>query len=91
MKRLVHVNVNLIRFNKKHGTTLAPCRVQEGSKSRYCREVHFSGPSKMVYSPDNPLPCGARLWIETDNDVELIGEVEYSEIREAMQCISKKM
>jgi hypothetical protein len=39
-------------------------------------EVEFSGPSKMVYRPENPLPCGAKLWIETENCVILMGEKE---------------
>lgn len=34
-----------------------------------CFEVEIKGPSKMVYSPDKPLSCGARLWIETDAEV----------------------
>ena len=37
-------------------------------------EVHIDGPSKMIYSPDKPLKCGAKLWIETEADVQLIGE-----------------
>jgi hypothetical protein len=28
----------------------------------------------MVYRPDKPRPCGAKLWIETDSELELIGE-----------------
>ena len=26
---------------------------------------------EVVYSPKNTLSCGARVWIEIDNDVEL--------------------
>ena len=25
-----------------------------------------------VYSPDCPLSCGARVWIETDSNVEVV-------------------
>jgi hypothetical protein len=27
--------------------------------------------AKVIYSPDKPLPCGARVWIETQNKVEV--------------------
>lgn len=89
-KKYIHVNQFVIRHNKKYGNTLPACRVQEGSyKSRYCKEVLINGPSKLVYSPDDPLECGAKLWIETESNVDLVGEVQYSEIREAMEEITK--
>jgi ferredoxin-thioredoxin reductase catalytic subunit len=88
-KKIIHVNVNVIRHNKKHGNNLPPCRVQEGNKSRYCREVQILGPSKMVYSPDRPLRCGAKLWIETESDVRLLDETPWVEIKEGMAAISK--
>jgi len=81
----IHVNQHVIRHNLKHGTTLPPCRVQQGARSRYCREVTINGPSKMVYSPNDPLACGARLWIETDADVELADEIKYSELNNLMK------
>ena len=28
--------------------------------------------AKVIYSPDKPLSCGARVWIETQNEVECI-------------------
>jgi hypothetical protein len=27
-----------------------------------------------MYSPDKPLSCGAHVWIETDSEVEILGE-----------------
>lgn len=34
------------------------------------REVTIHGPSKLVYRPDQPLDCGAHVWIETQAEVE---------------------
>jgi hypothetical protein len=34
----------------------------------YCHEVHLKGPSKVVYSQDKPLSCGAHVWIEAEFD-----------------------
>lgn len=85
MTKIIHVNQHVIRHNLKYGADLPPCRVQEGIESRYCREVQINGPSRMVYHPDEPLSCGARLWIETESPVVLVDEVEYSDIRVAME------
>ncbi len=38
-------------------------------KNDYCHEVSISGPCKVIYSPDEPLSCGARVWIETESDI----------------------
>jgi hypothetical protein len=34
--------------------------------------VEIKGPSKLVYSPDKPLSCGARVWVETEAEVEVV-------------------
>ena len=36
----------------------------------YCHEVEIMGPCKVIYSPDKPLSCGAKVWIETDSEIE---------------------
>jgi hypothetical protein len=27
------------------------------------------GPSEVIYSPDKPLSCGAKVWVETHSEV----------------------
>lgn len=83
-RSFIHINKNVIQHNAKYGKNLPVCRVQQGNKSRYCKEVHINGPSKMVYNPDRPLKCGAKLWIETESSIDLIEESSWSEIKEAM-------
>jgi hypothetical protein len=85
--KFIHVNVNVIRHNKKYNNTLPACRVQEGSKTRYGREINILGPSKMVYRPEKPLNCGAKLWIETEGEIEVVGEVDYSSIKKEMESL----
>jgi hypothetical protein len=69
----IHINSNTIRSNKKHGTTNPAVTVRIGQKViGYGHEVVINGPSKVVYEPENPLVCGARVWIETDATVELL-------------------
>ena len=64
MKR-IHVNMHKVRANKKHGTNEPVLTIKEGRTNTYCHEVDILGPSKLVYRPDKPLSCGARVWIET--------------------------
>lgn len=71
---IIHINRNIIQQNAKHDREEPVCRVEKDGKVRYCMEVDIKGPSHMIYSPKKPRPCGAKLWIETYADVELIGE-----------------
>jgi hypothetical protein len=72
--KIIHINRNIIQANAKHGKDEPVVRVEESGVVTYCMEVNIKGPSRMIYSPNKPRPCGAKLWIETDADVELIGE-----------------
>ena len=72
--KIIHINRNILQQNAKHNRQEPVCRVEENGKVKYCMEVVINGPSRMVYSPEKPRKCGAKLWIETDADVELIGE-----------------
>lgn len=73
-KTICHVNQLVIRRNLKLGTTDPPITVKQGRTNRYAQEVIIEGPSRLVYRPDKPLSCGARLWLETWGDVTLVGE-----------------
>jgi len=71
--KIIHINRNIIQQNTKRGREEPVVRVEENGVVKYCMEVVIKGPSKMIYRPDKPRPCGAKLWIETDADVEMIG------------------
>jgi hypothetical protein len=71
--KIIHINRNIIQQNAKHSNSEPVVRVEENGRVRYCMEVEIKGPSRMIYRPDKPRPCGAKLWIETDADVEMIG------------------
>ena len=43
------------------------------SKSNtYAHQVAIKGESKVIYSPDKPLSCGAKVWIETMSEVIIV-------------------
>ena len=69
MKKKIHINMHKIRANKKNGTNDPVITVKTYKSNTYAHEVEILGESKVVYSPDKPLSCGARVWIETDAEV----------------------
>jgi hypothetical protein len=71
VRTIIHVNQHVIRKNAKTGEREPVLTVKQGRRNRYAHEVEILGPSKVVYRPDKPLSCGARVWIETHSDVVL--------------------
>jgi len=70
MKTIIHVNQHAIRRNAKHGTNEPVLTVKTYRSNAYCHEAEIEGPCKVVYSPDKPLSCGAKVWIETKGKVK---------------------
>jgi hypothetical protein len=71
MKHVIHVNQHVIRANRKNGTNEPVLTVKNYKETKYAHEVEINGPSKLVYSPEKPLSCGAHVWIETQAEVKL--------------------
>ena len=72
MKTIVHVNQHVIKANRKNGASDPVLTVKTYKDNRYAHEVLIKGDSKVVYSPDKPLSCGAHVWIETQAEVEIL-------------------
>ncbi len=73
MKTRVHVNQHVIKSNAKTGARDPVLTVKTYKSNEYGHEVLISGPCRVVYSPDKPLSCGARVWIETEAGVTVLG------------------
>ena len=71
MKTIIHVNQHVIKRNRKHGTNEPCLTVKTYKDNTYGHEVIVDGPCKIVYSPDKPLSCGAKVWIETMDEVHV--------------------
>lgn len=82
MKKIVHVNRQFIAANAKDGGNRPVYTIKDGSsRARYAREVNILGPSKLVYD-GSQLKCGARAWVETNSEIQLIDEMTFSEAKE---------
>jgi len=58
-----------IRYNKKHNAHKPVITVKTSKENVYGHRVKILGGSDVIYSPDKPLSCGAKVWIETHNPV----------------------
>ena len=71
MLKRIHVNQHIVRSNKKNGTNKPVITVKTSKSNDYAHQVEVLGPSKVIYRPDKPLSCGAKVWIETTAEVIL--------------------
>ena len=74
MKKYIHINQHVIKANHKNNERNPVITVKTYKSNDYAHEVQILGESKVVYSPDKPLSCGAKVWIETDAEVILDGD-----------------
>ena len=72
MKTIIHVNQHVVKDNAKYGERNPVLTVKTYKTNIYAHEVEIKGDSKVVYSPDKPLSCGAKVWIETQGEVIII-------------------
>jgi len=72
MKTRIHVNQSIIKSNRKNNEDKAVLTVKTYKSNTYAKEVEIQGHSKVIYSPDKPLSCGAEVWIETESEVKII-------------------
>lgn len=73
MKTRIHVNQHNIRANNK-GAGEPVLTVKDYKINRKVNKAEIVTAdgdvvAKVVYSPDKPLSCGAKVWIETELEV----------------------
>jgi hypothetical protein len=69
MKTIIHVNQHVVKANAKTGERNPVLTVKTYKTNTYASKVEIKGDSIVVYSPDKPLSCGAKVWIETEGEV----------------------
>lgn len=76
MKQIIHINQHHIKWNRKHpeeeNKPVITCKTYKDNQYHHGvklvdQEGNVIGHVK--YQPDNPLACGAHVWIEIDTDV----------------------
>ena len=75
----IHVNQKNLRANRKDGGNRPLVTIQTSKGPRYADNVVIHGASMLVSRPDKPLPCGARIWIETRAEVDYTRRKKHGE------------
>jgi hypothetical protein len=83
-RHVIHVNRQHIAANAKDGGNRPVYTIKSSGRTFYGREVIIAGPSKLVYD-GRRLSCGARAWIETDSEIEIIDQMTFEEARKATE------
>lgn len=84
MKTIIHVNQAIIKSNLKNKKTDPVLTVKNYKDNQYAHEVlikdkHGNLIGKVVHSPEKPLNCGARVWLEFYSehiDLEILKELQ---------------
>ena len=75
---VIHVNSHNVRTNRKYWgfplrtVPVITVRYGRGAIATRCNGLIIHGSSRLVYG--DPMGCGAEVWIETDANVNTIGE-----------------
>lgn len=77
MKTKIHVNQHIIKSNRKNKETAPVLTCKTYKENKYASEVAILDDEgeivgKFIYSPDKPLSCGAHVWFETDNQIQVL-------------------
>tara|TARA_Y100001938_G_C7925484_1_gene346654 strand:+ start:530 stop:766 length:237 start_codon:yes stop_codon:yes gene_type:complete len=77
MKHIIHVNQHVIKKNTKTGERNPVITCKTYKENKYGHQVIIKDDNgnevaRVVYAPDKPLSCGAKCYIETHLNVEVI-------------------
>lgn len=76
MKTIIHVNQHNIRSNKDgENRPVLTCKTYKDNTYAHTAIIYGQDgkeAARIIYSPDKPLSCGAKVWIETNGKVETI-------------------
>jgi len=73
MKTVVHINQHNIKANNK-GADLPVITVKTYKSNTYAkglilRDKEGQEIGRLIYSPDKPLSCGAKVWLQFNDEV----------------------
>lgn len=90
MKTVIHVNQHVIKANAKWDRDDPPLTVKDYRENRraYTAEILDSAGNvvaRVINRPHDPLACGARVWIETTNEVRVVTDrTEQGEVSDSV-------
>ena len=73
--KYIHINQHVIKRNAKTGEREPVVTCKTYNSNHYGHEVELHDGGSVVYRPDKPLACGAKVWIVTKGAVTISYEV----------------
>lgn len=72
LKTIIHVNKHTIQSNNKHCKTDPPITIKTSKSNTYAQKANICDKNgnviaSVIHSPNKPLSCGAKVWIEVYN------------------------
>ena len=89
-RTIIHVNQHNIKANSRgESKPVLTCKTSKGNN--YSNEIVILGQdgkeaARVIYSPNKPLACGAKVWIETYGGVQIDNPID---VKEATKTICK--
>lgn len=76
MLKKIHINQHKIKANKKLIKKQPVITIKTYKDNVYANQVEIldkngNTVATIVYKPNNPLSCGAHVWIETKNEIKI--------------------
>lgn len=67
----IHVNQHIIKANRKNGKKDAVLTIKTTSDNIKANHIMIGDNVRLCYAPESPLACGATIWIETTEEINI--------------------
>lgn len=71
MRTVIHVNMHKVKAKDPQPLAVKTYKSNTPAAEAVIVDKLGNEVARVVYRPDNPLPCGARVWIETEQEVRV--------------------
>ena len=67
----IHVNQHVIKANKKNGSNDPVLTIKTTQNNIKANQIMIGENVSLCYAPESPLACGATIWIETTEEINI--------------------
>ena len=67
----IHVNQHIIKANRKNGSNNAVLTIKTTNNNVKANHIMIGDNVRLCYAPETPLACGATIWIETTEEINI--------------------
>ena len=67
----IHVNQHIIKANRNNGKKDPVLTIKTTSDNIKANHIMIGDNVRLCYAPESPLACGATIWIETTEEINI--------------------